>query len=178
MKILTGLIAISFLFIVSDDTIFDFNKKCNMVNWRVIDDGVMGGLSQGSITINDNGHAVYNGFVTTENNGGFSSIRYNFDSKDVSKYKYIVLKVKGDGKPYQFRIKQNRYDRHSYINYFESTEDWQEIKIPLNSFYPTFRGYKLNKPNFKSDSIEEIAFLIGNKKKEDFRLIIDYIRLE
>jgi len=171
-------ITLTMIIMISDNTIFDFNKNSNMTNWRIIDDGVMGGLSQGSMILNIEGHAVYSGFVTTENNGGFSSVRYNFETKDVSKYNYVVLRIKGDGKPYQFRIKQNRYDRHSYINYFDTTGEWQEIKIPLDSFYPSFRGYKLDIPNFESDSIEEIAFLIGNKKKEDFKLIIDSITLE
>lgn len=178
MKYLFGLLILFSSVITKDPVIFDFNKKSKLINWRVIDDGVMGGLSQGNFAINQNGHAIYSGYVTTANNGGFSSIRYKFESKDVSKYKFVVLKVKGDGKTFQFRIKQNRYDRYSFINYFQTTGEWQEIKIPLNSFYPSFRGYRLNKPNFNSDKIEEIAFLFGNKKKEDFILIIDSIRLE
>jgi hypothetical protein len=42
--------------------------------------------------------------------------------------------------------------------------------------YPSFRGRKLNQPNFSKDSIEEIL-LIGNKKKEEFKLLIDKIEL-
>ena len=43
--------------------------------------------------------------------------------------------------------------------------------------YPSFRGRRLNTPNFSHDFIEQIVFLIGNKKKEDFKLIIDTIEL-
>ena len=43
--------------------------------------------------------------------------------------------------------------------------------------YPSFRGRKLNKENFNKTSIEEIGFLIGNKKQEKFNLEIDKIEL-
>lgn len=178
MKALSILIVLYFLLPINDSIIFNFEPNSNLALWSVVDDGVMGGLSQGNMALNKEGHAVYSGYVTTENNGGFSSIRYNFESKDVSNYTHVVLKVKGDGKPYQFRIKQNRYDRYSYINYFETSGEWQEIKIPLNSFFPSFRGYKLNRPNFNGKKMQEIAFLVGNKKKEDFKLIIDNVYLE
>jgi hypothetical protein len=44
--------------------------------------------------------------------------------------------------------------------------------------YPSFRGRKLDKPNFSEDYIEEIAFLIGNKSEEKFQLLIDKIELK
>ena len=178
MKIAISILIVTSLFMASNNIIFNFNKKSTMHNWRVVDDGVMGGLSKGNIILNSNGHAEYSGFVTTENNGGFSSVRYNFESKDVSNYKNVVLKVKGDGKPYQFRLKENRSERFSYIQTFETSGEWEIIKIPFKDFYPSFRGYRLNKPNFGGRNIEEIAFLIGNKKKENFKLIIDKISLE
>lgn len=178
MKTLSYLSMFLMLVLSTNITIFDFNNNSKMDKWIVVDDGVMGGLSKGIITLNNNGHAVYSGYVTTDNNGGFSSVRYNFETMDVSQFKYVVLKIKGDGRLYQFRLKQNLYDRFSYIYYFETNGEWQEIKIPLNTFYPSYRGYKLNQPNFKGESLEEIAFLIGNKKKESFQLIIDRISLE
>ena len=44
--------------------------------------------------------------------------------------------------------------------------------------YPTFRGKKLDISNYNVDNIEEIAFLIANKKAEDFKLEIDSIVLK
>ena len=37
---------------------------------------------------------------------------------------------------------------------------------------------KLDIPNWDHDIIQEITFLIGNKKNEEFSLLIDYIRLK
>ena len=97
---------------------------------------------------------------------------------NIEKYKSIVLKIKGDGKNYQFRIKHKSTDYASYITSFSSSGKWQEIEIPINSMYPSFRGRKLDKPNFFYKSIEEVTFLIANKKNEDFILLIDKIELK
>jgi len=138
----------------------------------------MGGLSEGKLSINKSGNGYFTGYVTTENNGGFSSIRLEVDKLDVTNFKSILLKVKGDGKTYQFRLKEKQSQKYSYIVSFETSNKWQTIKIPLNSFYPSFRGYNLELPNFSGDQIEEVAILIGNKKKESFSLEIESILLE
>jgi hypothetical protein len=44
--------------------------------------------------------------------------------------------------------------------------------------YPSWRGRRLNQPNFSEDFINEITFLIGNKKNENFKLLIDKIELK
>ncbi len=178
MKALTFLLVVYLVIANSNSIIFDFNKSSILSSWMVVDDGVMGGLSKGSIRLNDQGHGVFSGYVTTENNGGFSSIRYNFKEKDVSEFTHVILKIKGDGKEYQFRIKKSRFDRASFINSFKTSGEWETIKIPLKDLYPSFRGYKLNQPNFDGISMEEIAILIANERKEDFKLEIDSISLE
>lgn len=178
MKTLTYLLLAYLIIIGSNAIIFDFNKSSDMSKWMIVDDGVMGGLSKGSMELNDEGHAEFLGFVTTENNGGFSSVRHSFKEKDVSEFSHVVLKIKGDGKEYQFRIKKSRYDRASYINTFKTTGEWESIKIPLKDFYSSFRGYKLDRPNFDGSNIEEVTFLIANKKNEDFKLVIDSISLK
>lgn len=158
-------------------TIFDFNKKANLKNWRIVDDVVMGGKSSGSIKLNTEGHGVYEGNISLDNNGGFSSLRYNFEKIQIKNATKIILKVKGDGKKYQFRIKSNSNEYYSYILPFSTTGEWEEIEIVLKDMYPSFRGRKLNQPNFSNDAIEEITFLFGNKTKEGFKLLIDKIEL-
>lgn len=169
------------LFMLIQDTslvIYDFTKVTNVNDWYIVNDGVMGGLSKGKLIMNDDGHAVFEGYVTTENNGGFTSVRYPFNTLDVSKYKAVKLKLKGDGRPYQFRIKAKENQRHSYIQEFETSGEWEIITIPLESFYPSFRGRKLNMPNYNGSTMEEVTFLIGNEKKESFQLEIERIYLE
>jgi hypothetical protein len=57
------------------------------------------------------------------------------------------------------------------------TSEWNTVRLKLSDFYPRFRGRSLNLPNFEADSIEEIALLIGNKKKEVFKSEIDKVYL-
>ena len=162
----------------SSVALFDFSADSEISNWRVVDDVVMGGRSSGNFSLTDDGHAKFSGNVSIENNGGFSSLRYNFDGIKTSGFEFIVLKIKGDGKSYQFRLKDTDSQRHSYIYTFTTNGLDQEINIPLKSFYPSFRGYRLNIPNFDADQIEQIAFLIGNKTKELFSLKIKSITLK
>ncbi len=162
---------------MSSKIIFDFNKQADIQDWIVVDDVVMGGRSSGTFALNDDGFGVFAGNVSLENNGGFSSVRYRFDKIAVEDFTKMVLRLKGDGKTYQFRIKDEVTTRYSYIASFPTSGEWQEITIPLNTMYPAFRGNKLDQPNFSHDHIEEVAFLVGNKKAEKFRLLIDKIEM-
>lgn len=161
-----------------DNIIFDFTTNANTSNWRVVDDVVMGGKSNGDFKLNKDGFGEYSGKISLENNGGFSSLRYRFKEKSIKGFSKVILKIKGDGKKYQFRIKKDGNDSHSYISSFSTSGNWQTIEIELSEMYPAFRGRVLDMENLSSDSIEEVAFLIGNKKEEDFRLYIDKISLE
>lgn len=158
--------------------IFDFNTQSDIQDWLVTDDVVMGGVSSGTFKLTDEGFGVFSGNVSLENNGGFSSVRYRFEKIKVKKYSKITIKLRGDGKSYQFRMKSNSADSYSYISTFSTSGEWQEIEIPIMDMYPWFRGKKLDQPNFSHDYIEEIGFLIGNKKAEKFKLLIDKIELK
>lgn len=158
--------------------IFDFNTQSDIQDWLVTDDIVMGGESSGTLNLSANGYGEFSGSVSLENNGGFSSLRYRFEKLKVKGYNKISIKLRGDGKTYQFRIKSNSRDYYSYISTFSTSGEWQEIEIPIKDMYPSFRGRKLDQANFSHDYIEEIGFLIGNKKAEKFKLLIDKIELK
>lgn len=158
--------------------IYEFNKGSDISNWYVVDDVVMGGRSDGHFEKNEDGFGQFSGHVSLENNGGFSSVRHVFGTMHTSGAEKFQLRVKGDGKTYQFRVKSDRNDRHAYIVEFETTGDWQTIAIPFESLEPSFRGRKLDLPVFSGGAFEEIAFLIANKRNEDFKLLIDYIGLD
>ena len=159
-------------------TIFDFKKNSNINNWNIVNDDVMGGRSSSNFTINDKGFGEFSGIVSLENNGGFSSLRHKFQPLKVNEGNKISIKIKGDGKNYQLRIKDKSGNYYSYISTFKTSGEWEKIRIPIKDMYPSFRGRKLNSPNFSHENIEEIVFLIGNKKNESFKLLIDTIELE
>ena len=163
---------------MASHVIFDFNKSSNIENWIIIDDVVMGGKSSSSFKLNSEGHGVFQGEISLENNGGFSSVHYKFEKLPIKESTKIILRIKGDGKKYQFRIKSNSGDYYSYIYPFSTKGEWEEIQIPLKDMYPSFRGRRLDLPNFSKDYLEEIAFLFGNKNQEKFKLLIDKIELK
>lgn len=158
--------------------IFDFTPESSVKEWQVEDDVVMGGRSSGHFELSEEGYGVFWGNVSLENNGGFSNVGYQFEPVDISGRSKAVLLVKGDGKRYQLRLKPDNAQRHSYIHYFETTGEWQTIELPLKEFYPVFRGDELNKPNFNFDQLAQVNILIGNKKPQAFKLMIDKICVE
>lgn len=158
-------------------TLFDFEKNADIRNWRTVDDVVMGGRSSGSFSLSPEGYGVFAGRVSLENNGGFSSVRYGFEKRQIKGYSKVIIRLKGDGKSYQFRIKEDTGTYYSYIAAFTTTGEWQDIEISLAEMYPSFRGRKLDLPNFSHGTVEELTFLIGNKKPQEFKLMIDTIKL-
>lgn len=157
--------------------IFVFNHDCKLENWQVVDDIVMGGRSNGQLSLNSDGNGVFKGNVSIENNGGFSSIQLNLDVVKTVKNQVIELQLKGDGSLFQFRIKATKYDRHSYVYDFKTTGQWETILIPLNKMYPSFRGYTLDIPNFNQSQIERVGFLKASKINSAFQLEIKSISL-
>ncbi|WP_297765584.1 CIA30 family protein, partial [uncultured Muriicola sp.] len=85
---------------------------------------------------------------------------------------------KGDGKNYQVRLKTNASDYFNYAINIQTKGTWETISIPFEKMIPQFRGRLLNMTSFPGEQIEEVAFLIGNKKAEEFRLEIDKIELK
>lgn len=157
--------------------IVDFSTKTTIDDWQVVNDGVMGGRSQSRFSVNEKGHGFFQGAVSLANNGGFASVRYRFKTLDTSSYSQVSIRLKGDGRAYQFRVKATTEQRHSYIANFATSEEWQTVTVNFSDMYPAFRGRSLDLPNYSGSTLSEIAFLIGNKKEEFFALEIDNIKI-
>lgn len=158
--------------------LFDFNNKSDLSQWTIVNDGVMGGVSESDLTISKNGNAIFKGKVSLDYNGGFASVRYNPDQIDVNGFEKIVIRCKGIPNRYQLRTKSSWRERHSYIQYIDITDEWQEIEVDLSAMYPQFRGYELDMPNYPKEALGEFAILIANKRYEDFQMEIDWIKLK
>ena len=157
--------------------LYNFNTDSKANDWLVVDDVVMGGRSDGNFYVDENGHGIFEGNISLENNGGFSSVRYECPTIEVNGYSKIRLHVKGDGNTYQLRLKSNRNNYYSYTAYFQVSNNWSTIDIPFEAMLPVFRGRDLDMPHFQGQTIEEMGFLIGNKKAQSFKLQIDKIEL-
>jgi len=158
--------------------LFDFTDPAAMRGWQVEDDVVMGGRSQGNLTHDPAGHLIFRGEVSLENNGGFSSVQHESDPIDVSAYRDVVIRLKGDGKDYRFIVESEKNARHYYVAEFSTTGEWQEIKIPLRTMYPMRRGDRLDIPDYPAETMSQVRFMIANGRAESFQLEIASIKLE
>jgi len=158
--------------------IYKFSNKSSLVNWSVVDDGVMGGYSKGNLKVNAEGFGVFTGKISLYNYGGFSSLRYYSKNININPKDTLVLRINGDNKFYQIRVRHSQKDRHIYTKKIFIPDGWSDIKIPLIELSPSFRGRSLRMNNFNHHSITEIGILVGNKKEENFRILIDSIYIK
>ncbi|MDR9374958.1 MAG: CIA30 family protein [Schleiferiaceae bacterium] len=166
------------LSLMASSLIFDFTPQAELNGWTVVDDGVMGGRSTGKFGLSPEGHGLFQGHISLANNGGFSSLRYSFPRQKVGPHTAVVIRLKGDGKRYQFRLKHRASDAHSYVHYFPTSGEWEEVVLPLEDFYPVYRGRKLDQANFPGKYLAQVGFLIGNQQEQDFKLLVDRIALQ
>jgi len=147
-------------------------------DWTIVNDGVMGGRSASNLELTDAGTVSFSGYLSLANNGGFASTRAIFDYLDLTGFAGIAIRVKGDGRSYQLRIRTNgRFDGVAYAHGFSTTAgEWTEVFMPFSEFRPTFRG-RVPKGMGPLDpsSIRQIGFLIGDKVEGPFELEISWI---
>jgi hypothetical protein len=158
--------------------IYTFSSQTNIKEWRIVNDGVMGGISNSSLMLTNAGHGKFSGHISLENNGGFASMQLNTSIQLKKENKFITLRIKGDGKRYEFRLKSDISQSESYVHAFSTSGDWETITLEIPEFYPQYRGRKLSIPNFHFNTIKQVSFLIANKQEENFELLIDWIALE
>ncbi len=147
--------------------------------WRVQDDVVMGGRSDSQLKMTGDNHAHFSGRVSLENNGGFCSIHQTVEKNPyviAEKSEAFVLRLKGDGKAYNFRVRTPK-GRHSYGFTFptKSGDQWETVSIPFDKMEATYRGEPVEVPNYAGENVVEMQLLIGNKKEETFEIFIESI---
>lgn len=150
------------------------------LGWRVVDDGVMGGLSKGSFVVSPEGIATFSGRLSLENNGGFSSVRTTDLNRDLGAFPGLILRVKGDGRTYQLRFNTDARWRGMEVSFkaeFATQKgEWIEVKVPFQNFTGSFRGRTLRDEVFEPKKIRRLGVLLGDKNPGDFKLELDWIR--
>lgn len=133
----------------TEKTIFDFANPSAELKaiWGAVDDVVMGGVSESEIKFIDN-MAVFTGNVSTQNSGGFASVRTkNIEPPfNLSNYEGIELRVKGDGQRYKFLARtESKWDGVAYSHSFDTVSNsWIDVRIPFNQLVPVFRAKTLD----------------------------------
>jgi len=162
-----------------DRVLFNFSAATEG-NWQTVNDGVMGGVSTSSFGIT-NGTAFFRGEVSLENNGGFASVHTAPARFELSGASAFVLRVRGDGRRYKFTARMDSsFDGPIYQSAFTTTRDaWQEVRLPLKDFVPSFRGRALRgEPPLTANRLTSVGFLISDKQSGPFQLEIEWIKLQ
>jgi len=152
---------------MTTDAIFDFtipNPNYASV-WGCLDDVVMGGVSQSNFQLQANS-ALFMGLVSTDNSGGFVSVRTrNFEPAiDLSKAVSINIKVKGDGNRYKFFLRDSTgWDSIAYSYSFDTIGGkWIAVIMPFSEFVPVFRAKTVsNAPPLALKSICSIQLMLS-----------------
>jgi len=141
--------------------------------WRITNDGVMGGLSNGNMSFYSE-HGVFSGDISLDNNGGFSSVFRALENLPES-LDQLVIDIEGDGQAYQLRVVMyiNGY-RLAYKHDFKTVANKREKLIfQLADFQATFRGRMIkDAPVLSSEDIREVGFLMTKKIAGKFSLSI------
>ena len=156
----------------------DFTSDSPDLGWYVQNDNVMGGRSQGGFEQTP-GELIFAGSTNT-NGGGFSSIRTQPFELDLSSHDGIRLRVKGDGRRYTWQLQTNARYRGGQVSYWAEFDtragEWRSVDIPFASFYPQFRGYRLDGPELDPAQITELGLYIYDKKDGAFELRLDNVK--
>jgi monofunctional biosynthetic peptidoglycan transglycosylase len=150
-------------------TIFDFARGDEP--WPSINDGVMGGVSDGEMVV-AGGIATFSGKVSFDNNGGFASVRSRPRLRNLSGYEGVMVRVRGDGHRYGLRLRTDAaLDGVSYQAPIEPPAgEWADIAVPFGDFVPVYRGRVLSDhPPLDPSRITTFGLMIS-RQEGPFRL--------
>ncbi|KAG1680770.1 hypothetical protein FOA52_008103 [Chlamydomonas sp. UWO 241] len=136
--------------------------------WSSMDDGVMGGLSTSSLSWDPVAQAaVFQGNLTTANNGGFASVRSEAwgGYAAMTGAAGIRLVVQGDGRTYKLSAKSDDgYDGVMYQRDFATRSDgsWDTLDLPFSSFRPNFRGRVVpDRPPITGAQVRQLGLMVS-----------------
>jgi len=145
----------------------DFSNPSTLRDSWIVNDGVMGGVSQSSLRQDVDG-MVFEGLVSLENNGGFASMRSSV--KFPQGIQLIELLAKGDGKRYKLVLRTELAPRVTYVADFIALPTWQTYRFNLSQFKSTFRGRDIDAPALSFSDVIDFGILISNNQAGSFAI--------
>jgi hypothetical protein len=160
--------------------LFDFNDPNAVDAWHAIDDRVMGGVSRSELRHDRAGHAVFEGTVSLERNGGFASVRSNPGERGLPGAGTCLIDLRGDNKPFKLSLlTDDGFDSlNDQASFAPTGTDWQTGQLPLADFRASFRGREaLDAPHLDPARIRQVGLMIAARQAGPFALHIRRIRL-
>ena len=160
--------------------LLDFVGPDAAQKWQAVNDGVMGGVSEGRFKITADKTMEFSGRLSLENNGGFASVRTKLSNFDIRGGDTLVVRVKGDGREYVLNIyTKSRRMAFSYRAPLPTTRDeWTEVSVPLDEFIPTSFGNRVQGMGpVEPDQINSLGFMLSDKKPGPFKLEVAWMKI-
>ncbi len=173
------LIAGSILMAADEDRVlFDFGDPEVAQRWQTVNDGVMGGVSDGQFKISDQTMEFF-GTLSLENNGGFTSVRSRPTKLGLKQGDTLVARVRGDGREYTLNLYVPRpRTAFSYRWTFKTQRnEWIEIRAPLDKFVASSFGRVVPNEPLNPAEVNAIGFLLSDEQAGPFKLEVEWIRV-
>jgi len=170
-------------FLMADDkpqVLFEFAEADAAKEWQTVNDGVMGGVSEGKFKITDRKTMEFYGALSLENNGGFASVRTKAKKLGLEKGDTLLVRVRGDGREYTLNLYVNKpLVAFSYRATVPTKKgEWIEVKVPLDEFEATSFGRIVRDAGaVKPEEVNALGILIGDKKAGPFKLEVEWIKV-
>ena len=153
--------------------VMDFSDPNVARRLWVVNDGVMGGVSQSRFRHDAEG-VVFEGEVSLRNNGGFASLRGPVAWADGTST--LELAVHGDGKRYRLLLRMDSAPgAASYQCEFDALGP-QTHRFTAADFQATFRGRIVSAAPLVFARVVEFGVLIADKQEGPFVLQLRHIR--
>jgi len=157
-------------------TLFDFGPD-DRSRWSTVHDTVMGGVSRGELRRTDAQTLVFEGYVSLDNNGGFTSFRSQQRNLPFAGSDGIEARVKGDGRTYILSFDREGVGLFGggYWKRFDTTPgEWITVRAGWDEFVPVNFGRKIQDlPELTADTALGLTIYLYDKKEGDFSIEFD-----
>jgi hypothetical protein len=157
-----------------------FEQAGAVDGWAAIDDRVMGGVSSSRLRHDPAGHAVFEGFVSLDRQGGFASVRSPVGRYGRSGDAECVVELRGEPKRYKLGLfTGSGRDAWGYqIGFVPHPGRWSLIRLPLSQCRAVFRGRPLpDAPPLDPAAIRQFGLVIADRQAGPFALELRSIGL-
>jgi len=157
-------------------TLYDFGPE-DASRWTTTHDTVMGGQSRGEVSKTDSGTLLFEGYVSLENNGGFTSFSSRDRQLPFAGTDGIEMSFKGDGRTYILSFDREGVGLFGggYWQRFETKKgEWMTIRLPWTKFEAVSFGRNMpNLPKLTAETARGLTVYLYDKKDGDFRIEFD-----
>lgn len=161
-------------------TLFAFAAPDAAAGWQAVNDGVMGGMSDGRFRVTERQTLEFYGTLSLENNGGFASVRSRPRRLGLQAGDTLVARVRGDGREYQLNLyTAERMMAFSYRAPVKTRAgEWIDAEVALDRFEATSFGRVIRGAGpVDPRSVTSIGFLLAEKTPGPFALDVAWIKV-